>query len=154
MGDYIKGLRSKIGQETILTVAVVAFIKNEVGEVLLQQRRDTGLWDLPGGILELGETFEEALRREIFEETGSTKLEIISQFGTYNWGEFVYPNGDKVQPVDVCFACKMKRSELDLNYEDEETLELAWVNLANADLPLFNPKMQKAIDDYLKLEEN
>lgn len=152
MADYIKWLRSKVGHEKILTVALVAFLQNEKGEVLLQKRMDSGLWDLPGGCLELGESFEEALYREIIEETGSDNFEIIKQFGTYNWGEFIYPNGDKVQPTDICYACKISENSINLKYQNEETMALAWVDLKTYHLPLFNPKMQQAINDYLKLE--
>lgn len=81
MADYIKWLRSKVGKEKVITIALVAFLKNEQGQVLLQKRRDSELWDLPGGIMELGETFEEALTREVFEETGNENFEIIKQFG-------------------------------------------------------------------------
>lgn len=49
MADYIKWLRSKVGHQQIITVALVAFLENENGEVLLQKRMDSGLWDLPGG---------------------------------------------------------------------------------------------------------
>lgn len=41
------------------------------GGVLLIQRRDTGLWALPGGGAEVGETLAEAAAREFLEETGS-----------------------------------------------------------------------------------
>ena len=34
------------------------------------QRRDNGHWEPPGGILELGETFEQGVQREVLEETG------------------------------------------------------------------------------------
>jgi 8-oxo-dGTP diphosphatase len=53
-------------------VGVGAVILDE-GRVLLIERRHAplkGEWSLPGGTLELGETLEEGIRREVLEETG------------------------------------------------------------------------------------
>lgn len=44
--------------------------------VLLVKRRDSGLWALPGGFIDPGETSQQAARREVFEETG---VEVASQ---------------------------------------------------------------------------
>jgi ADP-ribose pyrophosphatase YjhB (NUDIX family) len=52
------------------SVSVAAVITDDQGRALLIQRRDNGHWEPPGGVLELGETIEEGLRREIREETG------------------------------------------------------------------------------------
>lgn len=56
--------------------AVLALIKNDKGEVLAQLRNDPRFphshnkWELPGGKIEPGETYEEAMIREAKEETG------------------------------------------------------------------------------------
>lgn len=52
------------------SVSVTAVITDDGGRVLLIQRADNGHWEPPGGVLELGETIEDGLRREVREETG------------------------------------------------------------------------------------
>jgi 8-oxo-dGTP diphosphatase len=52
------------------SVSVAGVIVDDEGRALLVQRRDNGHWEPPGGVLEHGETIEEALRREVLEETG------------------------------------------------------------------------------------
>jgi mutator protein MutT len=54
-------------------VGVGAVVVSESGEVLLVKRQNeplAGQWSLPGGMLELGETLEAGVAREILEETG------------------------------------------------------------------------------------
>lgn len=52
------------------SVSVAGVVVNERNEVLVIKRRDNGQWEPPGGILELGETFEQGVQREVLEETG------------------------------------------------------------------------------------
>jgi 8-oxo-dGTP diphosphatase len=52
------------------SVAVVGIVIDDQGRALLVRRRDNGRWEPPGGVLELDETFEQGVRREVKEETG------------------------------------------------------------------------------------
>lgn len=52
------------------SVSVAAVIFDDTDRVLLIQRRDTGQWQIPGGVLELDEAPLVGLRREVYEETG------------------------------------------------------------------------------------
>jgi len=54
------------------SVSVAGIVVREDGRVLVVQRRDNARWEPPGGVLELSETFEQGVRREIVEETGVT----------------------------------------------------------------------------------
>ena len=52
------------------SVSVAGVVFDQHDRVLAIRRRDNGQWQPPGGVLELGETFEEGVRREVLEETG------------------------------------------------------------------------------------
>ncbi|MCA1707250.1 MAG: NUDIX domain-containing protein [Actinobacteria bacterium] len=52
------------------SVSVAGVVVRDDGRVLAVRRRDNGQWEPPGGVLELAETFDHGVRREVFEETG------------------------------------------------------------------------------------
>ncbi len=54
------------------SVSVAGIVIDPAGRVLTIQRADNGHWEPPGGVLELNETLEEGVRREVLEETGVT----------------------------------------------------------------------------------
>ncbi len=58
------------------------------GALLLIQRRDNGLWALPGGLVEVGETLAEAACRELWEEAGlrGRPLALLGVFDSRLWG--------------------------------------------------------------------
>ncbi len=64
------------------SVSVAAVVPDDQGRVLVIRRRDNGAWQLPGGVLELHETIEDGLRREVEEETG-VKVEPVRLTGVY-----------------------------------------------------------------------
>ena len=68
-GEVEAALRENmIGLVPIPVVDAAVF--DEAGCILLVQRRDDGLWAMPGGALEVGETPAEGACRETLEETG------------------------------------------------------------------------------------
>lgn len=103
---YIEDLRKIVGTQPLVLVGVVVVVMDEQGKILLQQRA-SGIWGLPGGILELAESVEEAGRREVFEETGVEigKLDLVGVFSGEQY--FVtLPNGDQFYPVTIAYFSK------------------------------------------------
>jgi ADP-ribose pyrophosphatase YjhB (NUDIX family) len=121
MSDYIKTMRKMIGHETLLTVGCGAIIVDQLGRILLQRRKDLDVWGIPGGVMELGETFEETLKREVLEET-NLSIKNIKLFGIYSGktGFSQYPNGDKVFSVQIIFYVEQYDGILKSNSESRE----------------------------------
>ncbi|HKC04597.1 MAG TPA: NUDIX domain-containing protein [Patescibacteria group bacterium] len=135
-----------VGHKRIILNFVGAAIFNEKGELLLQKRGDKKKWGLPGGALELGENLEEAVIREVGEETG-LKIKPVSIIGVYTGPKYnvSYPNGDQTQPVVVLFSVKVTGGNL-TDKVDEETLELKY--FAKSELPeLAGPDFIDMISD-------
>ncbi|MBE0449723.1 MAG: NUDIX domain-containing protein [Clostridia bacterium] len=127
---YINELRSKVGTRPIILTGVALLVINEAGEILLQRRTDTGDWGTLGGSLELGESFEEAAVRELYEEAGlKTEIEnlehvtILSGRGMY----FKYPNGDEVFNALVVY--KITKTEGIPHVNDDEGFEVKYFPL-------------------------
>ena len=52
------------------SVSVAGVVLDARGRVLVIRRRDDGQWQIPGGVLESGESLAEGVRREVLEESG------------------------------------------------------------------------------------
>jgi 8-oxo-dGTP diphosphatase len=64
------------------SVSVAAAIIDDQGRFLVIRRADNGRWEPPGGVLELDESIEDGLIREVAEETG-LKVEPVALTGVY-----------------------------------------------------------------------
>ncbi len=71
------------------------------------RRRDNGLWDLPGGRVEVGVATEDAARRELHEDTGMTAgpLRLLGVFSGPDTLH-TYPDGNVVAWVSVLYLCR------------------------------------------------
>ncbi len=67
--DYIVYLRALVGPKPVNLVGAAGAVFNPAGQLLLQRKVGAERWTVPGGICDLGECFEDTLRRELLEET-------------------------------------------------------------------------------------
>ena len=127
--SYISDIRSKVGHSPVfMPFAACVIIKNN--KILLQKRTDDGTWAFHGGCLELGETFEEALFRELKEELHIQPINykiisICSGKEMYH----VYPNGDQTYPVGVLYLVTSYKGKL--MPDKEEVSDVCWFSLDN-----------------------
>ena len=109
------------------SAAVAAFVLNSKGQLLTLRRSKApakGTLDLPGGFADIGETIDEALIREVKEETGLTVTEF--EFFTTLPNRYEY-SGFVVPTLDSFFICKVSNeTELQANDDAEEAL---WLDL-------------------------
>ena len=117
-------------------VSVAALVTNEAGKILLVNSPWRG-WEYPGGLIEPGETFQEALHREVREEAG-VEIEITGFVG-------ICKNIER-NIVNIDFTAKYVSGELTTS---EESTEVAWVTVEEAmDLITF-PLTKKRLKNML-----
>ena len=144
---YVEELRKIVGNRPLNLVGVAVAVINENGELLLQKRKG-GPWGIPGGFIELGESTEEAGRREVVEETGLEigKLDLVGVFSGKQ--HFVkLPNGDEFYPITIAYVSKEIKGGV-LQADGEETTEAKFFNVSALPEEL-NPLIKNLIKQYL-----
>lgn len=143
---YIEDLRKIVGTQPLILVGSVVGIIDEENKILLQ-KRPNGMWALPGGLLELGESAEEAGRREVFEETGVEigQLELVGVFSGKQY--FVtLPNGDQFYPVTIAYICKDIKNKT-ITIDGIESIDAQFFDIR--ELPDgTSPLIRKLIEQY------
>ena len=124
-----------------------AIILREDGKILIQRRSDNGLWGLPGGAVEMGETISDATVREVREETG-LEIEVQRLLGLYSdpaTQVVAYADGNVVHYVSASFLCRVIGGEPTVT---EESTELVWSDPLALPQP-FVPSQRIRVDDWL-----
>ncbi|MEV6525931.1 NUDIX domain-containing protein [Longispora sp. NPDC051575] len=75
--SYHGRLRAFAGDEEVLIfVGARCLLRDDGGRILLIRRSDNGLWAVPAGGMELGDSVRQCAVREVWEETGLTPTEL------------------------------------------------------------------------------
>lgn len=122
-----------------LVVAVTVFVQDDQGRVLLIRRSDNGLWALPGGAQDVGESTAQAATREVQEETG-LNVKPIKISGIYSDPAHViaYDNGEVRQEFSICLRARTISGRIRTS---NESTEVRWVEPAAIDDLPIHPSM-------------
>ena len=135
------------------TIGVGAFIRDG-NHILVIKDRIYKTYKLPGGYIDNEENISQALKREVFEETGvDVKLESIISIGHFSPGQFNESN-----LYIICNAIPLTTS-IDIT-DTREIIEAKWISvdkyLNHNDVHPYNKKIVKTAmqNKGIKLEEN
>ena len=152
--NYISDIRKKIGHDAIfMPTSGCVIIKDN--RILLQKRTDNGKWAIHGGALELGETFLEALERELKEELNIKPIDptFINVFSG-NDMHLIYPNRDEVFIITATYL--VEKYDGCIKIDNNEVSEVKWFdinelpnNIHNVDIKPINETI-----NYLKSKKN
>jgi ADP-ribose pyrophosphatase YjhB (NUDIX family) len=127
-----------------IVVAVTAFVLDNDDRVLMIRRTDSGLYAIPGGAQEVGETISQTVVREVQEETG-IDVEPSELIGVYSDPEHViaFTNGEVRQEFSICFRAQPAGGQLRTSSESSEVL---WIERSELDGLNIHPSIQLRIE--------
>jgi ADP-ribose pyrophosphatase YjhB (NUDIX family) len=148
--DYYYDQTAPKPNTIVPAVSAVVFCKYD-RKLLLQKRADNLKWSLPGGQIEPGENVEEAIKREVKEETG---LDIIVKklIGVYSNPNHIiaYADGEIRQQFSICFLCEIVDGNLAVS---EESTDVKFFSQDELDQISIHPSQRIRINDALAGEE-
>ncbi|MFI9186873.1 NUDIX domain-containing protein [Streptomyces goshikiensis] len=121
---------------------MVAVVRDEHRQVLLQRRSAAGLWTPLSGILEPGEAPAAGVVREVAEETGVRV--VVEHLAAVTASPPVrHGNGDRAQYLELVFACRPADPGQSPRVCDDESVDVGWFALDA--LPPMSERMRELV---------
>lgn len=124
-------LDERINHIPFIQTGAAIIIRNENGQILLQERTDRNKWGLPGGCQDLGEDLRFTAVREAYEETGIKldpyNIELIDTLSGES-RKNSYPNGDIVYNNTSLYLADVSMEDASNLKGDSETKRLQFFN--------------------------
>lgn len=124
-------LDDRISHIPFIQTGAAIIIRNENGQILLQERTDRNKWGLPGGCQDLGEDLRITAVREAYEETGikldPNEIQLIDTLSGES-RKNSYPNGDIVYNNTSLYLADVSMDDASNLKGDSETKRLKFFN--------------------------
>ena len=149
--SYIMRLRKKVGSQLLLNPGGRAIVQNHAQKILLHKNSDFGFWDLPGGGAEEGESAEQCVIREVYEETGLVveRFEPIGFASDPELERVIYPNGDIIQGFALILHITRWSGSLQIS---TESTSLQFFEIDK--LPEMRRNIRTTIDKFLEYQRS
>ena len=145
-------LDKELSHIPFIQTGAAIIIRNENGEILLQERTDRDKWGLPGGCQDLGEDLRITAVREAFEETGikldPDKIELIDTLSGES-RKNSYPNGDIVYNNTSLYLADVSIEDVSTLKGDSETKRLRFFNTDEVPENLMDADLIKSYLNYI-----
>jgi 8-oxo-dGTP pyrophosphatase MutT (NUDIX family) len=146
-------LDDRISHIPFIQTGAAIIIRNENGQILLQERTDRNKWGLPGGCQDLGEDLRVTAVREAYEETGikldPNEIELIDTLSGES-RKNSYPNGDIVYNNTSLYLADVSINDESTLKGDSETKRLRFFDPDNVPENLMDADLIKAYLKYLE----
>ena len=144
--SYLGQLRKIVGHRKLITPGVIGVIQDREKRILLVQRRDNNVWEMPGGSMELDQSVVDCIKQEVKEETG-LNVALATPISLYSGPRFSFTNryDDELQPLIIVF--RIDEWGGSLLSETDETVDARFFSLD--EIPDI-PKMFREIIEDLK----
>ena len=146
-------LDDRISHIPFIQTGAAIIIRNENGQILLQERTDRNKWGLPGGCQDLGEDLRVTAVREALEETGikldPNEIELIDTLSGES-RKNSYPNGDIVYNNTSLYLADVSNTDESTLKGDSETKRLRFFNPDEVPENLMDADLIKAYLNYTK----
>lgn len=132
--------KRRADRNTVVRSGVGVIVRDPEGRILLERRSDCGLWGIPGGRVDPGESVSRTAVREIYEETG-LRIRVTGLYGVYSDGRtrlVTFPER-VVQLVDTIVEGEILRGRL---RPSSESLELGFFPVDRLPRDIVPPAME------------